>query len=268
MSQSPKAKQAPPKPVEPRSTPPSTADLMRGFEARVANQRVVYVPKSGSQKLLVVFSFLNFKAYHRLRVLRQDQRMNLLFLHDPRNNFYSSRGSDQIFRRVLQRFCTGFKPENITMYGVSMGGNGAIFHALETGANAIAINPIIDWQASVRFSDYEALTDRLRKIGKKDFVHLPSLIKSRVSRSAILCQFNRDRMGVANANAMLAASPSYGTIVYEISNAAVHVAADEVLSPKGIYDRAALLRQLRKIRIPLFHYEASRDGSDPTKERV
>ena len=247
---------------------PTTAELKRGFEQRIGNERVVYVPRPGSKKLLIVFSFLDFTAYHRLRVLRADHRMNVLFLRDMSNNFYCCNGSDAVYRRVLQRFTRDFDPKDITTYGVSMGGTGAIFHALETGANAIAINPIVDWSASVRLTDHARLEQRLREIGKKDFVRLPDLMRARISRSVIHCQFNRDDMGIANAKAMQSASPDYGSLIYEISNAPIHMAADEVLSPKGIYDRVALLARLRKIRVPLFAYEGAGDDAAVRKERL
>lgn len=252
----------------PASPRPTTTELKRGFERRVGNERVVYVPRPGSKKLLVVFSFLDFTAYHRLRVLRGDHRMNLLFLRDTSNNFYCCNGSDEIFRRVLRRFTRGLDPKDITTYGVSMGGTGALFHALELGANAIAINPIVDWSASVRLTDHARLKQRLREIGKKAFVRLPELVRSRIARSAIHCQFNRDEMGIANAKAMASTSPEYGSIIFEFSNTPIHMAADEVLTPKGIYDRVALLAQLRRIRVPLFVYENPGDDIAIGKQRV
>ena len=117
----------------------------------------------------------------------------------------------------------------------------------------------------MKLTDHDALKQRLLAIGRDAFVNLPDRLRGRVSPSVIHCQFNRDDMGIRNAKALSSVSPSYGTVVYEISNAPIHMAPDEVLHPKGIYDRVALTAKMRRIRVPLLVYE-SVDGEITMKK--
>lgn len=151
--------------------------LVKRHEREFENKKYVYIANEVNRTLIVAMSTHNFgENYYMLRGLCESCECSLLFITDPINSYYLEEDQGASYQRLLQKFVKKYGCENITLFGSSMSGYGALFHSLELNTNAIVSNPQIDFKSSFD-NAWSDLQNTLRKV-EKNWVNINDKITS------------------------------------------------------------------------------------------
>lgn len=127
------------------------------------NKKYVYIEREKGEGLIVSMSTHNFgERYYMFHTLIEKCNCSLLFIKDPSNSYYLEHDQGASYQRLLRGFVNKYGCENITLFGSSMSGYGALFHSLELNVNAIVNNPQVDF-----YSSFHNAWPDLRKTLKK-----------------------------------------------------------------------------------------------------
>lgn len=159
--------------------------LVTNFEKEFEGKKYLYLPDPSSKSLIVAMSTHNFgDKYYMLRGLAEQKQCSLLFIKDPKNTYYLEKDSGASYQRLLKHFIEIYGSENITLFGSSMSGYGALYHSLSLGLNAIVSNPQTNFKASFDHA-WPDLKKTLLAV-RESFINLDEKI---VSMDKVDCQW-------------------------------------------------------------------------------
>lgn len=225
-------------------------DFVKKRQAALLGEKYLFLPKANSTKLLIVFSSFQMSNYTLLRNFKNDRRLNVLFLRDTSDSFYTFDGRSRTYRSILKKVTERFKPENITTFGISMGGSGAFYHGLEMNANVVAINPVIDFSKSRRISrGYPELYQRLNDFAARDLNKFKQDIGHWVERrtkldSVVYAQFSSHEFDRVNSMGMQSMNLPGVTQIIKHDVSARHFPVSGI-NAAAVYQKVKLLNDLR-----------------------
>ena len=97
---------------------------------------------NNTKKLLVSFGTHN-GDYFKLNSLKHRIEYSYLFFTN-KNNWYLDNNAGETYQEILRKYIDRFGKENVTFFGSSMGGYGALYHGLKLDTNIITNNPQIN----------------------------------------------------------------------------------------------------------------------------
>lgn len=131
-------------------------------------EKYLFFENKKSDELLIVFSCAgSYSRYTQLKLFYQRNETNVLFINNPKYNWYHGSEWERTKKIVEQVALKNFKKENIISYFGSMGGYVALRVGLTYGFRTVVFNPQIDldlWirhrpSVSVRLNKEEELTN-------------------------------------------------------------------------------------------------------------
>ncbi|MGS0639518.1 hypothetical protein, partial [Citrobacter sp. VF227] len=126
--------------------------LVKRFQYERYGKKYVYLPEEPDKKnerLLVILSAHNQgEKYMALRAFTEDQRCDLLFMHNPENTWYLDHDTGASYRAVLEEVIKDYNVQNVYFFGSSMSGYASVLFSLMFNANAVTVNPQINLSIS------------------------------------------------------------------------------------------------------------------------
>jgi hypothetical protein len=146
--------------------------IYNDMEIRKDNNQYIFFENEDSYKLLIVFSCaFSYSHYAQLRTFYNNNKVNVLFINNPKLNWYSDeewyRVTDIIDNFALKKF----NQKNITTYFGSMGGYAALKVGLTYHFKTIVFNPQIDM--NIWLKHRPVLKPRMRNV--KELVNLQKM---------------------------------------------------------------------------------------------
>ncbi|EDZ61509.1 protein containing putative poly-gamma-glutamate capsule biosynthesis domain [Sulfurimonas gotlandica GD1] len=136
------------------------------------NENCLFIEEPSSDKLIIIFSGVNANSFTGYKLF-SDYKTNKLFIRDHRKNWYNgfiekfSKDADDLLS-IIKKITDNFIPENITMFGSSMGGYAAILFGLKLDVGYIvAFGPQIMLDSRMPNNPYtmnEIIYDNLYKV--------------------------------------------------------------------------------------------------------
>ena len=126
------------------------------------NEHYLYFKNKKSDKLLIVFSCaFSYAHYTQLRTFYQKNRTNVLFLNNPKLNWYHGKEWDRVTQTIEKIVDKSFNKKDVICYFGSMGGYMALKVGLSYGFKTIVFNPQIDMNIWIKHRPI--LAPRLRE---------------------------------------------------------------------------------------------------------
>lgn len=201
------------------------AKLVADHEQIVLGKKVLFVPAEAglrSERLLVVMSAHNQGGkYMALRSFLEDQKCDLLFISDPKNSWYLDDDLGSSFGSVLNVFVKNYDPKSIFLFGSSMSGYGAIFHAFKLNANAIASNPQINLDVTKDYA-WPELIEHINDIGG-NHVNLDEISDAEWGDSAVYLIHGHDEIDTINVELLTRSSPPNKKLIVQTLDVDSHV---------------------------------------------
>ena len=133
------------------------------------NEHYLYFKNKKSDKLLVVFSCaFSYAHYTQLRTFYQKNRTNVLFLNNPKLNWYHGKEWDRVTQTIEKIVDKSFNKKDVICYFGSMGGYMALKVGLSYGFKTIVFNPQIDMNIWIKHRPI--LAPRLRE--EKELINI------------------------------------------------------------------------------------------------
>lgn len=174
-----------------------------------------------SEKLLVVMNTHNQGGeYMALRSFLENQKCDLLFVCDPANSWYLDRDQGEGFLKTINEFAENYKPHSIFLYGFSMSGYGALFHAFKLNANAIICNPQINLDITKDYS-WPELVEHIDDLEGRH-VNLDEIAGEVWSDSAVYVIHGHDEMDVINVDLLTKAAPPNKKLIIQTLDVDLH----------------------------------------------
>lgn len=225
--------------------------LVKRFQYERYGKKYVYLPEEPDKKnerLLVILSAHNQgEKYMALRAFTEDQRCDLLFMHNPENTWYLDHDTGASYRAVLEEVIKDYNVQNVYFFGSSMSGYASVLFSLMFNANAVTVNPQINLSIS---KDYA--WDELRR-------HIDAIPGDRISleewcvhhwqESVVYLMHGHDDMDVINARLLLNAMPPRRKVIVQTLDLDSHTMffGKDI---KRVYDVIALAGMYRKMADP------------------
>jgi|GEM_PF-4695988 len=115
------------------------------------NEHYLYFENKKSDELLILFSCaFSYAHYTQLRTFYKKNRINVLFLNNPKLNWYHGDEWNRV-TKTIERVSEGFKRQKIICYFGSMGGYMALKVGLTYGFKSIVFNPQIDMNIWIKY---------------------------------------------------------------------------------------------------------------------
>lgn len=194
-------------------------------EKTILGKKVLFVPlanESYSEKLLIVMSAHNQgNKYMALRSFLENQTCDLLFISDPKNSWYLDTDNGETFLNTLQTFTKHYAPQSTFLFGSSMSGYGAIFHAFKLNANAIASNPQVNLDITKDYA-WPELIEHINEIGG-EHTNLDEIASSEWNDSAIYIIHGHDEIDTINVELLTKATPPNKKLIIQTLDIDSHV---------------------------------------------
>ena len=137
------------------------------------------------------------ERYFNLKGLLEKSSFDLLFVKDPKNSYYLGDDGGNSYNKLFSSILSSYSSDNITFFGSSMSGYGALFHASFFNANAIVSNPQLNFEATLQ----HCWVDLRKTISKiKSPINLDTFEKFINSSGTIHAEFGKHPMDKANFN--------------------------------------------------------------------
>jgi len=135
-------------------------------------EKYLFFENTESDELLIVFSCAgSYSRYTQLKLFYQKNKTNVLFINNPKYNWYHASEWRRISKIIEQVALKQFKKENIISYFGSMGGYVALRVGLMYGFRTVVFNPQIDLNLWIRHRP--SISVRLNK--EEELIHLQNL---------------------------------------------------------------------------------------------
>lgn len=158
----------------------------------------LFVPNTSSKDLLIVLSTHNqYDRYFGLEKLMSSYSVNILFLTNSNNNYYSDvlENGGNLYENFLREFLRKKDFSNVTIFGSSMAGFAALKFAAVLGLNAFVTNAQVDLDLSYKYA-WPDLKKTLSKVNEeRDLIEALNR-----SRSYIYYLYGSSKIDEANAN--------------------------------------------------------------------
>ena len=133
------------------------------------DEHYLYFENKESNKLIIVFACaFGYAHYSQLYTFYQKNKTNVLFLNNPKLNWYHGTEWDRVTRTIEQIVNKNFDKKNVISYFGSMGGYMALKVGLTYGFKTIIFNPQIDM--NIWLKHRPVLAPRLRE--QKALIHI------------------------------------------------------------------------------------------------
>lgn len=223
-------------------------NIVQQNEKEFEGKKYVYLKKDQdiSKSLLVLMSTHNFRErYFLFKNFIENQKCDLLFIKDPLNTYYLEDDTGESYNKLLKSFTDIYGVENVTLFGASMSGYGAIYHSLDLGTNAIVNNPQIVFEES-----YEQSWPNLRLTLEKveGWVNLDKKLKEKTEiDSCFYMIFGEHRLDAINRDKIKEVSANTSKIIFEQVEDFAH--GFYLDNTETIYKLQNILSELREVRI-------------------
>jgi hypothetical protein len=135
-------------------------------------EKYLFFENKESDELLIVFSCAgSYSRYTQLKPFYQKNKTNVLFINNPKYNWYHGSEWERTQKIIEQVALKNFKKENIISYFGSMGGYVALRVGLTYGFRTVVFNPQIDLNLWIRHRP--SISVRLNQ--EKELTHLQDL---------------------------------------------------------------------------------------------
>jgi len=156
-----------------------------------------------------------------LRSFLENQICDLLFITDPNNSWYLDDDFGETYQKVIKHFSSRYEEGSVCFFGSSMSGYGAIYHALQINANAIASNPQINLNISKDYA-WDELRLHIEELGRRH-VNLDEVAAKLWRDSAIYLIHGHDDIDTINADLFLRSAPPNKKIIIQTLDLDTHV---------------------------------------------
>lgn len=201
------------------------ASVVKSCEQVVFGKKVLFVPLeygSRSERLLVVMSAHNQGGkYMALRSFLENQKCDLLFISDPKNSWYLDDDQGGAFSNAIGLFAKHYVPHSVFLFGSSMSGYGAIFHAFKLNANAIASNPQVNLDITKDYA-WPELVEHITEIGC-DHINLDEIAADEWKDSAVYVIHGHDEIDTINVELLTRAAPPNKKLIVQTLDVDSHV---------------------------------------------
>lgn len=219
--------------------------ILNDFENDFEGKKHLYIPHENSDSLIVCMSTHNFRdRYFYLKSMLIDKKCNLLFITDINNSYYLDDDLGEGYNRLLYRYISKFNPENITLFGSSMSGYGALYHSIKLKTNALVCNPQIAYKETFD-NAWGDLRNTLKKVN--GFQDIDNLIMNQELDSVWHISHGDYLMDVVNINKLKSSSPKKSRIFYQKLIDSEH--GFYFKNTNDVYSIHRLLCELRKINL-------------------
>jgi len=135
-------------------------------------EKYLFFENKESDELLIVFSCAgSYSRYTQLKLFYQKNKTNVLFINNPKYNWYHGSEWSRIGKIIEQVALKQFNKENIISYFGSMGGYIALRVGLTYGFRTVVFNPQIDLNLWIRHRP--SISVRLNQ--EEELIHLQDL---------------------------------------------------------------------------------------------
>ena len=146
------------------------------------NEHYLFFEKSDSNKLLIVFSCaFSYAHYTQLYTFYEKNKINVLFLNNPKLNWYSDIEWERVSKTIENMALKKFNKKNIITYFGSMGGYVALKVGLTYGFKSIVFNPQFDM--NIWLKHRPVLRPRLNEV--KELINLQDFKTSSFEKTPI-----------------------------------------------------------------------------------
>lgn len=133
--------------------------IVSNFNKRLFGLEHLFI-NNNSNKLIITFAAFNSdERYSCVNSHSQLSTYDHLFVKDSSSNFYIGKNRSN-YESLFKYYMKRYKPENIILWGSSMGAYAALKLAFLEGCNAFINCPQIDYQISLEYS-WPALQNKL-----------------------------------------------------------------------------------------------------------
>lgn len=178
-------------------------------EKTISGKKYLFVECDGADKVLVLLSAHNQgDKYFLLRSFLENQKFSLLFITDPDNSWYLNDNFGKDYIEIIDSVISGYKKENVYIFGSSMAGYAAINFAVQLNINALVCNPQVNLDLTLDYGWYE-LNKNVRKLTSvKKSLPLEKLLDSTIFDKTMCIVHGHAPIDVANVELILGSSAS------------------------------------------------------------
>ncbi|MBE9607844.1 hypothetical protein [Chitinilyticum piscinae] len=189
--------------------------IISTHEKTINGKKVLFVPKSHSDKLLVLLSAHNQKNnYFLLRTFLENQTDNLLFLTDTNNTWYLDNDKGKTYAEIISSYSNNFPEGNTCIFGSSMAGYAAIHFALKNNLHCLACNPQVSIELSLDYGWHELNKNMLRTINNGGAVNLQELAEQQSNHTGVIFIIHGHApIDIANVELILEATPNHRKLI-------------------------------------------------------
>lgn len=182
---------------------------VKSNEKEFFGKKYLYIPLKESEKLLVVLSAHNQGSrYFLLRSFFNQQRHNLLFITNPKNNWYLDDDYGKTYLDLIQSFAQSFDKKNVFIFGSSMAGYAAINFAVRLNVNCLTCNPQVNLELSMDYGWSDLNRNIANLVSEKKSIPLETLLNQSVFYGVICIIHGHNPIDVANVELILGSSTS------------------------------------------------------------
>ena len=212
-------------------------------EVKVLNGKEYVFIENNSEDVIVSFNSHNgYPNFFKLNSLKDNTVCNYVFLNNQ-NNWYLDDDEGESYQKLLKNLLKKYDPKNITFFGSSMGGYGALYHGLKLGVNIIASNPQIDKQVTLNHDIAEG-TNYCNSLLKVDLIPIDRIVNEIDSvESAIYIISGNYLPDVENLKKLLSHLPN--NIKYIIEKAPFKTHDYYIHDNSDLHYRHEILKKLR-----------------------
>lgn len=201
------------------------ASIVAENEKTTFGKKVLFVqlkPELRSEKLLIVMSAHNQGSkYMALRSFLENQKCDLLFISDPKNSWYLDDDYGNTFLNTIKTYSDDYNPSLVFLFGSSMSGYGAIYHAFQLNANAIASNPQINLDITKDYA-WPELNTHINQIGGHH-LNLDEIATDKWRDSAIYVIHGHDEIDTINVGLLSKAAPPNKKLIVQTLDIDSHI---------------------------------------------
>ncbi|GMG90921.1 hypothetical protein SGO26_12280 [Cupriavidus metallidurans] len=152
--------------------------------------------------IIVMATHNNGDRYFAIDALRKHKSASLLFVTDPDNSYYLGANGRCSYEELFDHCISLFDPKNVTFFGSSMAGYGALLHGVRLNCNVIASNPQINFEVTKEYC-WPALRNTISRL--KECINLDDWMPDNYRDSAIHLIHGRNVLDVENIKCLIKA---------------------------------------------------------------
>ncbi|MFT6895871.1 MAG: hypothetical protein ACJA13_000268 [Paraglaciecola sp.] len=151
-----------------------------GLEKTYLNKKYYYLPSNNNESngLIILMSTHNQKdKYFLFKKMKefQNRTSDVIFVTDPNNSYYLENDGGESYFHFFKFIIKKYINTEISFFGTSMSGYGALFFSGKLGCNSIVNNPQLDLKKSYEYA-WPNLKETLSRINNLE-LNIPLILK-------------------------------------------------------------------------------------------